>query len=217
MNKTKLELELYNKDKKNVIKSNLSYGEINNKVYIQIDFLDTNIRLEGDNYFEVLNSIRNMIYPYIPLVYGCDIEYFPSSSSLQMSLGTVLYKEEFTLPAIESKFIFEKHIINENLTTPMYQIARHYIWFKTLGIEERYGIDKEYILIEKVSKFKYLPYKVLNENYQYFWIYDKKQNVVYDTKNLADIKRFKEGRLMYKWKSFNEFLEWYYLNYIKKV
>jgi len=181
---------------------------------LNLSFISKKINVESTDCFEALATIRLEIFPIIPLINGSRIDCFPSAMSRQMSNGIVLYKAYLGHQAKEEDQvnIFDITQDIQSLGTVQQQKAYHRIWFETLGVD-RYGIDTSFILIEKTSKFIYNPNKILNKNYQYFWIYDQENNKIYNIENKNDIEKFKNGEILPQWNSFHVFLEYYANNW----
>ena len=108
---------------------------------------------------------------------------------------------------------------DNNFTSPSIQLSYMKLYeesFKSKGEDgllAEYDIKGNYNILEKVPKYLHLPEKILNKNYQYFWIYDMDTEKIYDIKNKDDIELFKKGKIKPSWNNLDSFLEYYAENW----
>lgn len=224
MDKIKLDITLHNLESKEYYKGYLLYGiDANSHCKVELFFNDKEAIGWGTDYFQALQSIRREIEPVAPMLNASLVDAYPSSMSRDMSKGMILYKEELGKQAREEDEMDLLDSVDEpnKLSLAKIQEAHHTTWFMSLG-NEYSSLGEGYIAIDKVSKYSWLPNKnndiekVKNKDYQYFWLYDKNTNKVYNVSNEKDIKKFHNSSLSPAWNSFNDFLEYYADNWLRE-
>ena len=223
-----LNIKFYNNNTQEITNGILSYEiikenddckiqiKLNNKIHEKIDL----------DYFSSLQIIRDEIYPWIPMLKGCLIDAYPSGMSKSMSKGTSLYNLTLSKQSDidDTSYIFDEINTSEKIVSSNIQESFHQIWGYSFYMDyKEEGIKKDTILIEKVKKYSYMDNnetnkidKILNKNYQYFWIYDKEKNLIYDIENKEDIEKFNNNLIKPLYESFDEFLEYYENNYLNR-
>jgi hypothetical protein len=212
---TDQEIVLIDQNNKNIRHGTLSYCEIDEKCKIKLKIGQEEFDVIDSDYFAALSGVREKIYPLVPLINGARIDCFPSAMSRQMSKGKIAYRLVLGKQANEGDqlYIFDAIQKNEKTGSVKEQKSFYKLWISSLGVECNMINNKVYICIEKRPKYIYDPHKRLNEDYDFFWIYDQKKNKVYDIMSIEDIKTFKANLLKPKWYSFKDFFNWYNENY----
>jgi hypothetical protein len=216
MDKIKNDIALVDRNNNKFYRGTISYHiKRDGKCGIELKTKSQKIFAADTDCFEALNNIRERIYPLIPLINGTRIDCFPSIMSRQMSKGTIVYHLQLGKQAEEKDqlFFLDATQKGDEVGRIREQNAFHALWISSLGVDN-YEIDNEsYVLIEKIPKYIFDPHKRVNENYDFFWVYDKEKNYVYDIASNKDINSFKNNLLKPEWNSFKEFFKWYTENY----
>ena len=201
-------IKLFNAETLEIIDSELEYFIDNNdKSNIVITTKSGVVKTSASNYFIALSKIRKRISPLIPMILGTQKYIFFKQGGYKMCTNQRLgeyYNSKKLLP-------FYAEVLDNNFASPKEQIAYIKLYqmsFNDVPISE-FGLKENLFVFEKVPKFIYNPDKVLNKEYQYFWIYDHINNKLYDIKNEEDIEKFKNGTLLNQWNSLDDFLEYY--------
>ena len=167
------------------------------------------IKTEGINCFEALSKIRELIFPIEPMIIGTQKYIFPVQGGWlnfypHMELGKRYERK--------NKLLIFHPTKEKNFNPPKLQKAFMDLYqysFVSDAFEEEYCLKGNIIVLEKEQTFKYESNKALNKNYQYFWIFDKDTNKVYDIKSQKDIELFRANNLLPSWHSLDNFIEWY--------
>lgn len=187
-------------------------------IEVRVDSID--ISIEDINCFEALGIIREKIYPLEPMILGTQKYIMPTQGYGWFSFypNMILGKQYDR----KNKLPFFYPTKEKDFAQPEIQKAFMSLYQGSFKSEGIYGLKEEYnlrgniVLLEKIAKYRYLPDKILNKNYQYFWVLDKDIDKVYNIKNKKDIELYIKNKLSPEWQSLDKFIEWYANNWMNK-
>lgn len=203
-------INFYNKETKEIQEGFLYYEVEMSYAKIKIECCNIVAQVKAKNALEALGDIREIIYPWEPMIIGTQkyifpyrkyqsIKYFPN-----LKLGK-RYNRDKLVSIFQSTSNMDFAPIDvQKAFIELYQKS-----FFT-NINKEHNIPNNYIAFEKIPKYLYLPDKQLNPKpYKFFYLYDQKNDKVYDITNEKDIIKLKNNKLAYKWKSLDDFLKYY--------
>ena len=212
---TKNKINFFNTVTQDMQEGWIGYEFASDATIIEVDFNDIVVKVKNKNSFDALGEIRKAISPWEPMVMGTQKYIFPVKGGWHKVMPNIKFRKRINIK--ERTLI--THPTSETNFAPL-EVQKAFIYLYQISfftnINEEYNISDEYIVLEKIPKYLYFPDgKILNPKpYRYFYIYDEKNNKVYDISNEKEVAEFNAGKLAYEWESLDDFLEYYALNEI---
>ncbi len=197
-------IKVYNVKTKALVDGTLIYQDRrSNQFSLSLEFNKSKIESNSENYADSLDQIREEIYPWIPMVVGSLNNIVPmkgNNNDHYLFYGNYIFGETINIKKENIVRIFDRVQDTAYLCLPKIQKAMYNLRLTYLK-KNKYHLDSFNIVI--------LEKNINTDKYEYFWIYDKDNNKVYDIKNINDIHLFKKGKLPVKWQNLDSFIAWY--------
>lgn len=203
-------INFFNKETKEIQEGLLCYEVDMNYAKVKIECCNIIAQAKTKNALEALGKIRKIIYPWEPMIIGTQKNIFPYRKFQSIKyFHNLKLGERYNRDKLVSIFQPTSNIDFAPLEFQKAFIELYQKSFAT-NINQEYNIPDKYIAFEKIPKYLYLPDKQFNPKpYKFFYLYDKKNNKVYDITSKNDIIKLNNNKLMYKWKSLDDFLKYY--------